>query len=970
MSIAQPEWPSAALAQRLRRLRLLEDARQFPELNNVGIPLEVQQTLLESTRSTVRYWIDRTATGMDLTTTELLIALESMRQQPAAAAPLLDGLRGSSYCRAVAVCGLSAGRSLHSQGRKYYAEQMLDLSTNYMLEAQRELSFALSTGSLSSEERTEALGKFAVAVAFSSRWNKTSTSVLGRALEFHRESILSGNRSREAHSYLIELLMAMFNETSESAHLDEAIKIATRHTLRLERAELLLKRGIYRRSNGLANWVSDLQLSQALAKESRPRTGVNYVKKAMVNELALSAITGPCPLDATQVRLPYGFLRELPRVPASDRLTLRSDVRDALLPMRSMLKSSGKRPNLVAQQVLFAVLRDSVSQGRTNAEEDSRLIVEIAEESLDSDGNRYLEYQHTDALLARAVIAPTETNIFQAMHAAKLLVDRFPAWPLPRVALAHILKLWANFNDSHDAHDVATRAWIDAARWVIGSSDYHRSDLGGRSGVFAVEDARGDISTALVFKPADNRSNAEQEAEHMMLLKDAINEHGADDRFGVPSSLGIIPLHDSQIVHVIERQIGTRLSELRVNEAASFVSRCVELMALFHNSAPQAEEGRSGWRKLKSGLRLWSRTIFQDSMQVDQFISSMKSCLPDGLPLVRKRDAHASNWVVDAAGRLIAVDLEAVSFLPVVHDIAQLIEDCGLLPVNDEGFTHRSRLVRDYVGWLDVDVDEGSALVAYDWFALSRVVRVVSSANASRAHHIHARQLVAYIAETTELDGLRECARMVRNTLHHTAASEMRQVPGSTHRRLSRRLAWVLRHRVPQMGLTLDDAGFVPLDELADAVNASAAEVVSIATHPAEPRFELEDGGVRALYGHSFEVADLPDLEVDTPDTLFHGTSWDNLPRIATEGLRPMERQKVHLTNNPMEALEVARRHQSPALLAVSSNGIESLRAAADAVWTADSVDRRSLQISNPFAQAQSPPEWFAASIASSEVVA
>ena len=317
--------------------------------------------------------------------------------------------------------------------------------------------------------------------------------------------------------------------------------------------------------------------AQALAKQSSPRTGVNYVKKALVVELALSAMAGPCPLDATQLRLPYGFLRELPRVPASDRLTLRSDIRDALLPMRRMLKSRGERPNLVAQQVLFAVLRDSVSESNANAEEDSRLIIEIAMESSQTGGNRYFEYQYADALLARAAVTSTEGDISEAMLAARSLVERYPAWPLPRVTLAHICKLWANCSGRDDAHEAATQAWVDAARGVIDSSDYHRSDLGGRSGVFAVEDARGDISTALVFKPADNRSNAEQEANHMVLLKDAIDAHGADDRFGVPSSLGIISLHSSQIVHVIERQIGTRLSELHVKEAASFLSRCVEL---------------------------------------------------------------------------------------------------------------------------------------------------------------------------------------------------------------------------------------------------------------------------------------------------------------------------------------------------------------------------------------------------------
>ena len=264
--------------------------------------------------------------------------------------------------------------------------------------------------------------------------------------------------------------------------------------------------------------------------------------------------------------------------------------------------------------------------------------------------------------------------------------------------------------------------------------------------------------------------------------------------------------------------------------------------------------------------------MFHDQVQVDEYVSAMRSCLPDGLPLVKKRDAHASNWVVDTAGRLIAVDLEAVSFLPVVHDIAQLIEDCGLLPVNNEGFSRRVRLVKDYAGWLDIDVDEGSGI------GRLRLVRTVPggqsrffSQRPQELHHIHARQLVAYLASTTGLNDLRECARMVRHTLHHSETSAIPQIPDSTHRRLSKRLAWVLRHEAPQLGLTVNDAGFVLLEQLADAVNMTPAGVLNIATHPAEPRFEVESGCVRALYGHSFEVADLPDLDVGYAS---HTLSW------------------------------------------------------------------------------------------------
>lgn len=71
-----------------------------------------------------------------------------------------------------------------------------------------------------------------------------------------------------------------------------------------------------------------------------------------------------------------------------------------------------------------------------------------------------------------------------------------------------------------------------------------------------------------------------------------------------------------------------------------------------------------------------------------------------------------------------------------------------------------------------------------------------------------------------------------------------------------------------------------------------------------------------------------------------------------------MGRQKVHLTNNPTEALEVARRHSRAALLAVSTSDVESLRAVADAVWAADEILPEMLELRNPYTEIPTPPTW------------
>lgn len=956
------DWLRANLAQRLRRLGLLEDERTFPELDEADVPPAIQRTLLQvdSTRTAVRRWLDRDARALPHTTTELIVVLDQMRLEPSSAASLLGALTGPGYGETVARCALNLARNLHRDGRTRYAEANVDSSLNYMLEAQREFLFALSTGFLNAEEATEALGKYAVAVAFSSRWQKTSTTVLQRALRYHSLSIGSGNTSPVAYEYLVELKTALFDASSDEVHLHSAIELAEKRGLNLALSELLLKRGMLYRSQRTEASNPDFQRASVLSESVDPRNGVEYVQQALIKQLSLAAILGTTPLAAEEIRLPYGFLSNVARLPDTTVQELLSIVVDALVPMRDMLRQGGRPPNLAAQQVLFAVLRNSVSRRAPNSSSDAQLAAAVALEAKDRGGDRYLAYQYADALLALAEATPNALTIDAAIREAEELIGLYPLWPLPRVLLARSQSI-VDPSKGTQTMDLknANTAWLGVAQSIVHSVDYRRSDLGGRSNVFAIEDARGDLATALVFKPAVSPSDAEREARHIRLLTHAIAEHGAEQRITVPRSLGVVAGDAiGGTLHVIERRLGVMLSDLDPVTAPLHLEACVEFLALFHNATKGSPDPqRSAWGKLKRGLKHWSRSLFPDKESADDFIRSMRECLPVDLPLVTKRDAHASNWVVDSSGRVIAIDLEAGSLLPVGHDVAQLIEDCAILPVSDEGFKHRRDLMERYVAQLDIEVEPDSTVCGYEWFALLRAVWVASSASASKARHAHARQLARYLATYGCNNELRAVAQMLVVALRQAPVGEVGQV-GPNHRRRSKRLAGILRHRAMSLGLNVDDGGFVSIAELAAVAELSPEEIQEVASHAAEPRFELDEGRIRALYGHSFPVSQLPDLDVDTPDYLFHGTSWKLLDVIASEGLRPMSRQKVHLTNNPTEALEVARRNSDAALLAIPTDGAGSLQAVADAVWAADSIDASLLEVRNPFAELAIPPAW------------
>jgi hypothetical protein len=249
MSLVDSRAPSADLIQRLRRLGLIDDEGRLYELDD-WLPPPVQATLLapEGTRSAVRMWFDSRNANRPIPLTGLLVILSQMRQHPHEASGLMSAF-SSDFANELAKCALAAARDLHTYSRSQFGRVSLDIAVNAALDAQTEFLFAVSCGRLSNSERTEALGKYAVAVALSSRWTKPELSVVRRAYAFQRDSIANGNTAPEAFVYLVELLGELFNQTGEMAYLEEAIGVAKAESLLLAEAELLLKRGLRLQEN-------------------------------------------------------------------------------------------------------------------------------------------------------------------------------------------------------------------------------------------------------------------------------------------------------------------------------------------------------------------------------------------------------------------------------------------------------------------------------------------------------------------------------------------------------------------------------------------------------------------------------------------------------------------------------------------------------------------------------------------------
>ncbi|WP_406726589.1 RNA 2'-phosphotransferase [Streptomyces sp. GD-15H] len=172
--------------------------------------------------------------------------------------------------------------------------------------------------------------------------------------------------------------------------------------------------------------------------------------------------------------------------------------------------------------------------------------------------------------------------------------------------------------------------------------------------------------------------------------------------------------------------------------------------------------------------------------------------------------------------------------------------------------------------------------------------------------------------------------------------------------KVSKYLARHLRHTPEEIGLALDEAGWVEIDTLIAAATAhgfrfTRAELNHVVAANDKQRFAIEGTRIRASQGHSVEV-DLGLPSATPPPYLFHGTVGRHLAAIRAEGLLPMDRHDVHLSADRGTATRVGARRGHPVVLSVDTaamlRGGHVFRVSANGVWLTHAVPARYLRFS------------------------
>jgi len=141
---------------------------------------------------------------------------------------------------------------------------------------------------------------------------------------------------------------------------------------------------------------------------------------------------------------------------------------------------------------------------------------------------------------------------------------------------------------------------------------------------------------------------------------------------------------------------------------------------------------------------------------------------------------------------------------------------------------------------------------------------------------------------------------------------------------ISKMLSLMLRHRPDEFGIAVDAYGYAPVEDVLRAVQSkdeslTREDLEAVVYDSEKQRFEIVEERIRARYGHSFSI-ELGIEPSEPPEFLYKGVDVSETDAALTEGLKPFDRDYLHLS---FEAYVAARlgggRHRPGAVIRIEA---------------------------------------------------
>ena len=139
----------------------------------------------------------------------------------------------------------------------------------------------------------------------------------------------------------------------------------------------------------------------------------------------------------------------------------------------------------------------------------------------------------------------------------------------------------------------------------------------------------------------------------------------------------------------------------------------------------------------------------------------------------------------------------------------------------------------------------------------------------------------------------------------------------------SKLLSFLLRHKPEAKQLTLDKEGWCSIVQLCVNAGFTTAELSQIEAEDEKNRYSIREingvSCIRANQGHSTSAVNLVFKKAVPPTVLYHGADASVISQILKQGLLPMARHHVHLSDNLETAKAVGARRKGFVLLKIDA---------------------------------------------------
>lgn len=174
--------------------------------------------------------------------------------------------------------------------------------------------------------------------------------------------------------------------------------------------------------------------------------------------------------------------------------------------------------------------------------------------------------------------------------------------------------------------------------------------------------------------------------------------------------------------------------------------------------------------------------------------------------------------------------------------------------------------------------------------------------------------------------------------------------------KLSKFLAYILRHKGIKMGLVMQKGGWFYIEDVLGVMNrdkpptgpVTRKQLEEIVQNDEKQRYSIQNDLIRANQGHSFPV----DLELQPmvpPPILYHGTHEKVQDLILKTGIKKMQRHHVHLSKDIPTAIIVGKRRGKPVVFSIDTAAMHAagftFYCSENGVWLVEEVPPQFIQV-------------------------